>query len=213
VATGSGVINGSLWTLTYEWSSYFVVAALLGFGLLRFTRATVVVVAGIFGFINALFFFYQQLAVSSFGSIIDQSFAAFGFGFFVGASIAAFADTIRLSTWAGIVTGIVVVVSLTSVGWKVVGFAALPYFLLWIAANLPKQFRWIGQKNDYYYGIYLYGFLIQQTTAYFGLHLIGIVPWTVICIALAFGMAWLSCNLIERPALSLKSIQFGRARE
>ena len=40
----------------------------------------------------------------------------------------------------------------------------------------------------------------------------GIIPWTIICIGLAFGMAWLSWNLVERPALSLKSIGHSRVR-
>jgi peptidoglycan/LPS O-acetylase OafA/YrhL len=213
LAVGASDLNGSIWTLTYEWSSYLIVAALLGLGLLRFTRATVVITAGVFGFINALYFFDQQLALSAFGPIIDQSFAGFGFVFFVGASIGAYAETLPLTRWAGIACGVVVVVSLVGAGWKVIGFAALPYFLLWVAAALPKQVQWIGQKNDYSYGIYLYGFLIQQTTAYFGLHLLGIAPWTAMCIALAFGMAWLSWNLIERPALSLKSFGRGRRRE
>jgi peptidoglycan/LPS O-acetylase OafA/YrhL len=212
IATGNGELNGSLWTLTYEWSSYLIIGALLGLGLLRYTRATVVIVAGVLGFINTLYFFDQQLAVSAFGSIVDQQFAGFGFVFFVGASLAAYADTIRLNTWVGIACGIVVVVSLLGVGWKVAGFAALPYFLLWVAATLPAGFQWIGRKNDYSYGVYLYGFLIQQTTAYFGLHLLGIIPWTIICIGLAFGMAWLSWNLVERPALSLKSIGHTRVR-
>ncbi len=210
VSIGVGGLNGSIWTLTYEWSSYLIVGLLLGLGLLRFTRATVVIVAGIFGFINALYFFDQQLAISAFGAIIDQPFAGFGFVFFVGASLAAYADTIRLNTWVGVACGIVVLVSLVGVGWKVVGFAALPYFLLWVAAALPARFQWIGRKNDYSYGIYLYGFLVQQTTAYFGLHHLGIVPWTVICVVLAFGVAWLSWNLVERPALSLKSRGPGR---
>jgi peptidoglycan/LPS O-acetylase OafA/YrhL len=210
MATGVGELNGSMWTLTYEWSSYLIVGLLLGLGLLRFTRATVVIITGVFGFVNALYFFDQQLAVSAFGAVVDQAFAGFGFVFFVGASLAAYADAIRLNTWVGIACGIVVVVSLAGVGWKIVGFAALPYFLLWVAASLPARFQWIGRKNDYSYGIYLYGFLIQQTTAHFGLHLLGIIPWTIICIGLAFGMAWLSWNLVERPALSLKSRGPGR---
>lgn len=210
VATGVGGLNGSLWTLTYEWSCYLVVGALLGLGLLRYTRATVLIAAGIFGFVNAFYFFDQQLAVSAFGALIDRPFAGFGFVFFVGASLAAYADTIRLNPWIGIACGIIVIASLVWAGWRVIGFAALPYFLLWIAASLPRQLHWIGLKNDYSYGIYLYGFLIQQTTAYFGLHNIGIVPWTLVCMGLAFGLAWLSWNLIELPALSLKSIGPGR---
>lgn len=211
VATGVGELNGSMWTLTYEWSSYLIVGLMLGLVLLRFTRATVVIIAAVFGFVNILYFFDQQLALSAFGAVIDQAFAGFGFVFFVGASLAAYADSIRLNKWVGIACGIIVVVSLVGVGWKIVGFAALPYFLLWVATALPARFQQIGRKTDYSYGIYLYGFLIQQTTAHFGLHLLGIIPWTAICIGLAFGMAWLSWYLVERPALSLKSRGPGRA--
>lgn len=78
-----------------------------------------------------------------FGGIIDQPFAGFGFVFFVGASRAAYADTIRLNTS--------------------------------VAAVLPARFQWMGRKNDY-----------------------------------SFGMAGLSWNLVERPALSLKSRGLGR---
>jgi peptidoglycan/LPS O-acetylase OafA/YrhL len=130
VAVGAGGLNGSIWTLTYEWSSYLVVGALLGFGLLRFTRVTVVITAGIFGFINAVYFFDQQLAMSAFGGIVDRPFAGFGFIFFVGASIAAYAEKIPFSRWVGIACGIAVAVSLVVAGWRVIGFFSVALFSL-----------------------------------------------------------------------------------
>ncbi|PWG11974.1 hypothetical protein DF268_18615 [Streptomyces sp. V2] len=35
----------------------------------------------------------------------------------------------------------------------------LAYALVWLAIRLPAPFRRIGARNDYSYGIYIYGFL------------------------------------------------------
>jgi peptidoglycan/LPS O-acetylase OafA/YrhL len=209
-STGASVFNGSIWTLTYEWSSYLAVAALLGLGLLRFTRITVLLTTALFGAVNVLYHFQPQVAASTVGIVMDHYLASLGFLFFVGASIASYAHKIRFNTWVGIVAGLIVVVSLFVGGWKIFGYAAMPYFLLWVATILPQRVQWIGQKNDYSYGIYLYGFLVQQTTAYFGLHRIGLELWIVLSMAISFGLAWLSWKLIERPAINLKSIGPGR---
>lgn len=208
--TGASVLNGSIWTLTYEWSSYLAVALLLGLGLLRFTRLTVLLTTAAFGTVNVLYQFQPQLAAPIFGFAMDGYLASLGFLFFVGASLGAYADKLRFSPWIAVACGLLVAGSLFTVGWKTIGYAAMPYFLLWVAAVLPKRLQWIGQKNDYSYGIYLYGFLVQQTTAYFGLHKLGYFPWVLISMLLSFGLAWLSWKLIERPAINLKSFGPGR---
>lgn len=205
-ATGASVLNGSIWTLTYEWSSYLAVAILLGLGLLRFTRLTVVIATVIFGVANVLYHVQPAIAAGSFGIVMDGYFASLGFLFFVGASLGAYAEKIHVNSWVGIATGLIVITSLFVGGWKIVGYVAMPYFLLWAATVLPKKLHWIGQKNDYSYGIYLYGFLVQQTTAYFGLHRLGLIWWVAICMVVSFGLAWLSWKLVERPAINLKSV-------
>lgn len=211
VAVGSGgVLNGSLWTLTYEWSSYLVVGVLLGLGLLRFTRLTVLASAVLFGVANVLYAVQPNLASALFGSVINSQFASFGFVFLVGASLAAYGESIRLTLPRGIISGVIVVVSLFTPAWEFVGYAVLPYFLMWVATVLPAGVQWIGQKNDFSYGVYLYGFLVQQTTAYFGLHYLGITLWQIITMVLAFGLAWLSWTFIEKPSLRLKDFGPGR---
>jgi peptidoglycan/LPS O-acetylase OafA/YrhL len=209
-ATGASVFNGSIWTLTYEWSSYLAVAVLLGLGLLRFTRLTVLFTTAFFAVFNLLHHFQPQIAAATVGIYVDGYFASLGFLFFVGASIGAYADKIRFTTWVGVASGVIVVVSLFAGGWKIFGYLAMPYFLLWVATILPQRLQWIGQKNDYSYGIYLYGFLVQQTTAYFGLHKLGIELWIALSMVISFGLAWLSWKLIERPAINLKSVGPGR---
>jgi peptidoglycan/LPS O-acetylase OafA/YrhL len=65
---------------------------------------------------------------------------------------------------------------------------------------------WILKMGDYSYGIYLYGFVIQQAVASFG-------QWThhwyvnlPISLSIAVIFAGLSWNIVERPALKLKRL-------
>jgi peptidoglycan/LPS O-acetylase OafA/YrhL len=70
--------------------------------------------------------------------------------------------------------------------------------------------QWIGAKNDYSYGVYIYGFLVQQVTAYLGWYQLGYLPWVAICLVLSFGCAWISWHLVEKRAMSLKNWGPGR---
>jgi len=75
-------------------------------------------------------------------------------------------------------------------------------FTFWFAYRLP----WHGfnRFGDYSYGIYLWGFPIQQIVAH---HLPHIAPLTnaALSLPLAVVVGMLSWHLVEKPALSLKS--------
>ena len=103
-----------------------------------------------------------------------------------------------------------VVVSLRNAGWTVIGYPAFAYVLLWLAARLPRSFQWIGAKNDYSYGMYVYGFLVQQATAALGWYRFGYFPWVAITIVISAGCAWLSWHGVEKWALALKNWGPGR---
>jgi peptidoglycan/LPS O-acetylase OafA/YrhL len=103
------------------------------------------------------------------------------------------------------------IVATLAFGWfSVIGYPALAYLVLWLAASLPRSFQWIGRKNDYSYGIYIYGWLVQQFTALLGWYHWGYWPWVVSSLALAFGFAWLSWHGVEKHALALKDAGPGR---
>ena len=82
--------------------------------------------------------------------------------------------------------------------------------MLYLAARLPQATHWIGKKNDYSYGVYIYGFLVQQVTAYLGWYKLGYVPYVLIAIVLSLGCAWLSWHLVEKRAMALKNWGPGR---
>ena len=110
----------------------------------------------------------------------------------------------------GILSGLVFLFSLRYGGFSTYGTIAAVYFVMYLAAALPKQVQWIGQKNDYSYGVYIYGFLVQQVTAYLGWYQWGYVPYVAIALVLTLGCAWISWHLVEKRAMALKNWGPGR---
>jgi peptidoglycan/LPS O-acetylase OafA/YrhL len=205
LTTQASVLNGSIWTLTYEWSCYLAVGFLIFFGILKKSPLAVPAIAAFLGLLQILNSFEPTFTAKVFPFLADNYLVSFGFIFFVGATIGIFADKIRLDTRLGVLSGATVAFSLLEGGWTVLGFLAFPYFLLWIAATLPKYFQKVGQKNDYSYGIYVYGFIVQQATAHLGLDELNPYLWTISCLLTTFAIAWVSWHLIEKQALKLKS--------
>ena len=84
-------------------------------------------------------------------------------------------------------------------------FISLPvaYLACYLGTLNPRR-TWIVSSGDYSYGLYLYGFPIQQAFTALG-------SWTYnppldLCVALpvTFIVAWTSWHFVERPALRLK---------
>ena len=207
---GTSIFNGSLWTLTYEWGCYLIIAVLVLFGVLRRARFLVLVLTA----------FYYVAAVSNIivpggaGTILpdfgDRFRVSLALIFLLGACLAMYSREIPLDDRLGVFSAFVVIVTLLNGGWILLGYPALAYCLLWLAARLPSWVQWIGAKNDYSYGMYVYGFLVQQFTAYLGWYRWGYVPWVAAVIVITAACAWLSWHIVEKRALALKDWGPGR---
>ena len=81
---------------------------------------------------------------------------------------------------------------------------ALAYPLLWLGIHLPSPFQKIGARNDYSYGVYIYGWPVQQLLGIWGVQHWGYVAFTLSSIAGAMVLAVLSWHLVEKHALRLK---------
>ena len=92
--------------------------------------------------------------------------------------------------------------------YRVVGGIALTYLMLWLGATLPVR---LGMRNDVSYGIYIYGFPIQQSLVMLGVAGIGWFAFAIIGLAATVPLAALSWSIIERPSLRLKGlVPFGQ---
>ena len=204
-ATGASVFNGSLWTLEYEWRAYMIIAVLVLLGVLR--RAPWLILA-------CLAIFYSAALGAAFAPSIfprvsvefsDRFFVNLTLAFLLGATLAVFGPRVVLDGRLALAAGALVVVTLAVRGWVLVGYPAFAYLLIYTAARLPAGWRKIGAKNDYSYGMYVYGFLVQQFTAYWGWHKWGYVPWVADTLLVTAGCAVVSWHLVEKPALRLKA--------
>jgi peptidoglycan/LPS O-acetylase OafA/YrhL len=203
-------LNGSIWTLIYEWNCYLIIAVLVAFGVMRNARIVVPLIA-------AFFFIMQVAAIVDLPSVAlifpllaDTHSISLGMTFFFGSVLAIYSKQVPFDDRLGVLSGLVLLLSLRYGGFSTVGTAAGVYFVMYLGARLPKQVHWIGARNDYSYGIYIYGFLVQQVIAYLGWYRLGYFPFVGIALVLSFGLAWISWHLVEKRAMALKNWGPGR---
>lgn len=209
-SVGSSVFNGSLWTLIYEFGCYLVVAVFVFFGVLTRARILVPLVTAFLGILQIAAYTRTDIVTNYVPQLADPQVIPLAFAFLAGSTIAVYSKSIIFDDRLGVLAGLVFLYSLKSGGFAVVGVAAGAYFVLYLAARLPRQVQWIGARNDYSYGVYVYGFLMQQVLAYLGVHHWGIVAYIVIAMILSLGCAWVSWHLVEKRAMSLKDWGPGR---
>ncbi len=88
------------------------------------------------------------------------------------------------------------------------GVFLLAYPLLWLGAHLP--FHWIGTKNDYSYGVYIYAHPLTLLLVYLRAERVGFWPFMLLTASVTFAFAVASWWLIEKHALRLKKVLVGR---
>jgi len=204
VVGGGSVFNGSLWTLTYEWTCYVLIGALVLFGVLSRFRILVPILTGVlFGMQIERF-----AGAPGFGSVVpflgDQFLVNLGLIFMIGATFALYSHRIILDWRLALFCAALCVFTAHKGGFQVIGFPAFAYVLFWLAAKLPDALKKLGSKNDYSYGLYVWGFLVQQMVAQFGWYRFGYIPYTLICIVIASAFAWASWHGVEKHALAIK---------
>ena len=207
------VFNGSIWTLFYEFSSYLIIWALLIFGVLKHARFLVPVVTAFYFIVNIA----RIVAPGTTGSLVplfaDRYQVTLPLIFLYGACLAVYSKRIALDWRFAALAAVIAALSLWKGGLTVVGYPAIAYLVIWLAARLPRRLHWIGSKNDYSYGMYVYGFLVAQFTAFLGWYHWGYIPWVLATVVITAGLAWLSWHGVEKWALALKDFGPGKGME
>lgn len=193
-------VNGSLWTLPIEARMY---ALLLIAGLATLLRWRWVCLAAILA-LAAYIFFFQHVET-------DHKFVK-EFGVFFGAGTCAYLFRDLWQSRVSFVLAVLLLVALVLwlTGYQYAGlFMAGPLALLACGLKSWPVINRFGRFGDISYGLYIYAFPVQQTVVQVtgnGLSpiAIGMISLIITCI-----LAFLSCHLIERPAMKFKADHAG----
>jgi hypothetical protein len=147
---------------------------------------------------------YQAVEVDFLGGIQFRWLVYLGFLFAVGAVFELYRERLPIHDGLGALSVVATVGSLLFGGFFVIGYPAFCYMIIWAAVRAPRFVHWVGRKNDYSYGVYIYGFLGQQIMASLGWTRWGHLPFLAMSMAAAFAAAFLSWHLVEKHALRLK---------
>lgn len=165
----SGPVNGSLWSIPYEFWCYIGVLAAGVSGYLY--RARVLIVTLIGAMLVGFVFEKYNLKIS--GNILGQIFGYPPFWarllpfFMAGMLFFALGERIDFTPMGALLAfGAIVFACRIPLALKIVLPVALTYLVLWFAFTSKIKFNGFAKYGDFSYGIYLYGFPLEQIVVY-----------------------------------------------
>lgn len=194
-------IYGPLWTLPIE-VRYYVVVLIAGMlGLLKSRSGMLAAVL-----IGAIpFLVYPHFGPHIHVTLRDLSHKPGGYAFFpepvfmAGMLLYAFRDRIDINGW---VAAALLAVYLCLRGTPLAQptfYLAFAYGVLWVGTT--PFLRRLTPRNDYSFGIYIYGFAVQQIVAHFWPNLDHLRA-LLVAAPFVFACAYASWHCVEKPALT-----------
>lgn len=194
-------INGSLWTIRYEFSLYLALV------LLFYIKGNKVITQTLLGLALTILlitynFFLERFAGSSILGMQGYHILNLGTFFVCGSFLASIEFKKYNSKWILYVSMILLLVSIYYHFYSEVKHILLTIIVMSVGFMPLPFFSDFGRIGDMSYGIYIYSFPIQQTLVYFfKLHTYDLMLYSVF---ISIGFGYLSWDLIEKKALSFK---------
>lgn len=202
-------VNGSLWTLKYEFTCYILVFVLITFRAHKFKYFMLLFfIGGISAriYLGDNFYDYNYRNQYALGHNI-MYLVQWGFYFFAGMIFYLFKDKIPLKGKLVLIATIIYILIL----WidadllTYYQYVFIPYALFYISF-IPSKLNNFGKHGDFSYGMYIYAFPIQQTFIVLLGASIHPLLLTLISAITVFCLSYLSWNFVEKPCLKLKNL-------
>lgn len=196
-------VNGSLWSLPVEVRLYLVFLGLSVLGLLRRNAYTAFAIAVL---LVGLVVVPRHPIFAAYANWVGATAC-----FMAGALVWKRRDEVPLSPWGVFAVLVLCMLFHGTDKFHIAFFIALVYLTFYVTFLELPAFATI-RRNDLSYGVYLYGWPVQQVVVqFFPPH--GAIFNTLASTAMVLVLAALSWWLVERPALSLKRVQRGQRWE
>ncbi|WP_329104986.1 acyltransferase [Micromonospora sp. NBC_01699] len=213
---GPSAFDGSLWTLRYDLAFYGIIAVLIATAVLRRAPRAILLLAAI----CYVFILRDLLTAPDWTSRPPQhgavgpfpligSFAAdwtlyLGFLFVLGAAARLYPHRIPMHGSLAALAAALLLASLTFGAFVAIGPPTIAYLVLYLAVALPQRLARFGRGRDYTYGLYIYGFPVQQIIALLGAAQFGLFGYIVLSLLGTLLFAVPSWHFVEGPAMRLK---------
>lgn len=199
------IVNGSLWTLPYEFICYFGVV-ILDIFLISRNRY---VFAG-FGFVMFVVGFfvlnssYSTIQLGETDIRLDNFFVLTTY-FGSGAIFYQFKDKIPLRFSISLVVFVVYCLSFYFGKSSIFAYFCLPYLVFWFVFTPKIKLHNIGKLGDFSYGMYIYSFPVQQTIIYYLGNRMPVGKMIFLSFIFTIPLAMFSWFMVEKRALKLKN--------
>ena len=194
------LVNATVWTLPVELKCYVIVLVAGLLGAIRSRRVMVIVVA-LVGAVFAIFANHppKYLPLGDFFLLpLLYSFYPVPF-FLLGMLLYVFRDHVFLDWRPVVVLLAIYLVSRNSWPNPIFFYLTFIYGLLWFGS--ANGLRKMTPKHDYSYGIYLYGFVVQQVVSSIHPSMNSYLS-LMISVPITVALAALSWHAVERPCLA-----------
>jgi peptidoglycan/LPS O-acetylase OafA/YrhL len=200
VTNPDDTVNGSLWSLPLESFMYVAVVAL---GISALLRRRYVVLAMV-----ALCFLVQiapahEALLRVRGGYWIAKLSEFAYFFFAGTLALLFKDLIRLDGRLALIALVTTILSFhTPLAYPIYALA-LPYLVMYAAFVRIPGLNAAARHGDFSYGVYLYGFPLQQLVLYFhpAVSFTGVFAASAAAAIVAGALSW---HGVEKHFLRLK---------
>lgn len=192
-------INGSLWTLPYEFTMYILLSTLIIFRNNTRTTQKLLLISFLFLLIVDIFFLKQLKQYRYLSHFLELS-VYFSAGSLMAAS--SF-EKVNSKKTLLILISMLAIISIYFNFFNYVKYVALPTIIIFVGLSPISFICNIKHKiGDLSYGIYIYGFPVQQTLMYyFKFNYLYLMTYSLI---ISYILAFFSWHFVEKQALKFK---------